>query len=261
MSSAAPHPGSDLAPAILLDALREQGEMLAATPALALAEPVPAVPGWTVEDVVRHTAEVHRWVRAVLVSSPDTRLSQIPDADPVPHGPACLDAYRDALDEIVDAFTSRDLTQPVRTLSGTGTVSWWLRRQVHEVAVHRIDVADTMRALGGPSVPALDPAIAVDGVDEWAHVFLPRLARAGRFPSLDGRSIHLHGTDTGHAEWHLTFTQADVVVTREHRKGDVALRGRAQDLLLAVWRRRPLSRLETIGDEAIAETMWGAAAL
>ncbi|WP_241665872.1 maleylpyruvate isomerase N-terminal domain-containing protein [Prescottella subtropica] len=259
MSAALPDTMPD--PATLLDALREQGEMLAETPALALAEAVPTVPGWTVEDVVRHTAEVHRWVLTVLAAPVDAHLSRIPLGDTVPHGPDCLDAYRDDLDDLVDAFTNRDLAQPVRTLSGTGTVAWWLRRQTHEVSVHRIDVADTMKALGGPSVPALDATVAADGVDEWAHVFLPRLARAGRFPTLDGRSIHLHGTDTGHAEWHLVFAPDDVAVTREHRKGDVALRGRAQDLLLAVWRRRPLSRLETIGDVAIAETMLGAAAL
>jgi hypothetical protein len=41
-------------------------------------------------------------------------------------------------------------------------------------------------------------------------------------------------------------------VTREHAKGDCALRGAAHDLLLVLWRRLPLSAIEVVGDAAVA---------
>ncbi len=246
----------------LLSALREQGEMLAATPVVALSEPVPTVPGWTVEHVVRHTGKVHQWVLAALQTPADAPLSDVVRLGDMPRGPECVAAYRLAFDSLVDTFARLDPEHPAPTMVGPGTAFWWLRRQTHEVSVHRIDVSDTLRAAGGPSVPELDPEIAADGVDEWAHSFLDLLARDGRLPeSLHGRTIHLHGTDTGSGEWHLAFEPGAVTVTREHRKGDVALRGRAQDLLLTMWRRRPLERLDVVGDETVARDLLEAAAL
>ncbi|RVW10376.1 maleylpyruvate isomerase family mycothiol-dependent enzyme [Prescottella agglutinans] len=246
----------------LLSALREQGEMLAATPIVALSEPVPMVPGWTVEHVVRHTGKVHQWVIAALQATADTPLSEIVRVGDMPRGPECVAAYRLAFDSLLDTFERLDPEHPAPTMVGPGTAAWWLRRQTHEVSVHRIDVSDTLRAAGGPSVPELDPEIAADGVDEWVHIFLAMLARGDRLPeSLDGRTIHLHGTDTEAAEWHLAFESGAVTVTREHRKGDVALRGPAQDLLLTLWRRRPLARLDVIGDETVAGDLLAAAAV
>jgi hypothetical protein len=44
-----------------------------------------------------------------------------------------------------------------------------------------------------------------------------------------------------------------MVVTREHKKGSVALRGTASDLLLVLWRRLPVDIVEVIGDSSVAE--------
>ena len=55
--------------------LQTEGMRLAAMPADALGAPVPTVPGWTLEQVVRHTGKVHRWVAATLAAGPD-RLAQ-----------------------------------------------------------------------------------------------------------------------------------------------------------------------------------------
>ncbi len=68
-------------------------------------------------------------------------------------------------------------------------------------------------------------------------MFLPRLAGwPGRRSAT--RTIHLHCTD-GEGEWLITRAGDDVVVTREHAKGDVAARGTASDLLLFLWGRVP----------------------
>ena len=43
-------------------------------------------------------------------------------------------------------------------------------------------------------------------------------------------------------------------MTREHAKGDAALRGRAEDLLLTLWRRPvPAGAVDVVGDPAAAE--------
>ena len=45
------------------------------------------------------------------------------------------------------------------------------------------------------------------------------------------------------------------VVTREHAKGDAAVRGPAHDLLMVLWRRQSLDTVEVIGDRAVAERL------
>lgn len=246
----------------LLATVRSQGEMIAATPVDALPEPVPTVPGWTVEHVVRHTGKVHQWVLAALREPADAPLSAIRRSGDMPRGAQCLTAYREALDALLDEFARRAGADPAPTMVGPGTASWWVRRQAHEVSVHRIDVADALHAAGGAGPVALDAEVAADGIDEWVSVFLRRLARGGRLPdNLDGTAVHLHGTDTSAAEWHLAFGAGDVEVVHEHRKGDVALRGPAQNLLLTMWRRRPLSGIDAVGDVAVARALLESVAL
>ena len=50
-------------------------------------------------------------------------------------------------------------------------------------------------------------------------------------------------------------TEAGLRTTREHAKGDAAIRGSASDLLLALWRRIPSSELEIIGNRDVAEQL------
>ncbi len=70
-----------------------------------------------------------------------------------------------------------------------------------------------------------------------------------------GGSVHLHCTDVD-GEWIVAADDdgADVV-TREHAKGDAAVRGPAHDLLMVLWRRRPLDTVEVFGDRAVAERL------
>lgn len=243
-----------------LELLLSEGERLAAMPADALDAPVPSVPRWTLQDVVRHTGKVHRWVTGMLLAGPEgtppTELIGLPK------GPDCLPAYREALEEVLAQLASHDPDQPVLTFDGVQPASFWHRRQAHEVAVHRIDAADAVAAAGGPPPEPLAVDGAADGIDEWARFFLARRwnQRFGPFPpELAGRTIHIHGTDQpapdDGAEWLLTFGEGTVAVEAAHAKGDVALRGSAEDLLLALWRRRPLADLDVIGDDLLADRL------
>jgi hypothetical protein len=73
--------------------------------------------------------------------------------------------------------------------------------------------------------------------------------------------VHLHCTDVP-GEWTLytdtdTDTDTDTGapafrLVREHAKGDCALRGTASDLLLVLWRRLPVERVDVVGDAEVA---------
>lgn len=241
-----------------LELLRIEGERLAGMPVDSLDAPVPALPDWTVERVLRHTGKVHQWVAATLAAGPGADLAV--DLAGLPRGPACVPAYREALDAVVAELARHDPDEGAVTFAGPGTAAFWYRRQAHEVAVHRIDAADAVHAAGGPAPEPLAVDHASDAVDEWATLFLATRweQRNGALPGdLTDRTIHIHGTDDpaplDGAEWLLTFTTDGVEVATTHAKGDVALRGRAQDLLLTLWRRRPLETLDVIGDRVLAE--------
>jgi hypothetical protein len=49
----------------------------------------------------------------------------------------------------------------------------------------------------------------------------------------------------------VRFAPDGPLFTREHARGDVALRGSASDLLLFLWQRIPAERLEVFGDATL----------
>jgi hypothetical protein len=65
--------------------------------------------------------------------------------------------------------------------------------------------------------------------------------------------VHVHCGDVA-GEWTLRPdpTTDAFTVTREHAKGDCAIRGAASDILLGLWRRLPISALDIVGDADVA---------
>lgn len=247
-----------------LEVFAEAGHRLAALSADELDLPVPTVPGWTVEDVVRHTGKVHRRVSAYLAAPSDADPGAVArSVASLPAGPACLEAYAAAHGDLLQALTGLNLDTPVATFAGPRPGAFWVRRQAQEVSVHVVDATDALAAAGGPPSPLPAVDVAVDGVDEWLRLFLATLwvRREGLPADLHGRTVHLHGTDPGvagasgtplDAEWTVAVGDGPVTVTVGHAKGDVALRGPAALLLLALWRRRPLDALDVVGDRTVA---------
>lgn len=242
-------------PARQLELLRTEGARLAAMPADHLDSPVPGLPDWTVERVLRHTGKVHRWVTAALDAAPE---GPVPAVESLPRGPELIEAYAEALGSVVDALAATDPGRPAWTFRGPGDVAFWYRRQAHEVAVHRMDAADAVAAAGGPEPEPLAVDGASDGIDEWLELFLPgfwvgrreepaadlhgsyRLVATDSQPPLD-RSIRIGET----------ITTATVAADGAARSTDVtSLRGPAADLLLVLWRRRAPDTVELNGDIA-----------
>lgn len=238
-------------PAPTADDLRQAFEAaataLAAFDPAALAAPVPSCPGWDVATLLGHVGKVHRWGTAnVAAAGEAVRWRTIEDP---PGGDAVLAWLADGASAASAALDAVPDDAPAWTWAGPGTAGWWRRRLAHETVVHRWDAE---AASGSPS--PVDPAIAVDGLDELLTVFLPRWGS----PADDGATVHLHATDAD-GEWLITFRGDDTTVDHEHAKGDAAVRGRAEDLLLASWGRVPVDRLERFGPPELYDRIRAAA--
>jgi uncharacterized protein (TIGR03083 family) len=210
-----------------------------------LAADVTACPDWHVADLLWHLTEVHDFWRAIVAG----RLLD-PSAYTDPTRPAdgeLLAMYRAGVPALLTALTGVDPATPVWTWSTDKTAGFVIRRMAHETAVHRWDAEQAAdRSF------SVDPALASDGIDEFLHLFAGFPYEPGKGPEPVGGSVHLHCTDIA-GEWLVVDgDHGSMVTTREHAKGDCAIRGAASDLLLALWRRVPLSQLEVIGDTDIA---------
>ena len=227
-----------------LEALRRDSAALReAAAAAGAAASIDACPGWTTVDLVWHIGEVHHfWATVVgdrLSSSKDYTDPPRPESD---EGVFAFAA--DAARILDDVLTTTDPATRVWTWSNQHDVAFVVRRMAQETAVHRVDAE---RAAGRDH--RIEPELASDGVDEFLVHFLPDTLKDA--PALDG-TVHVHCTDV-EGEW-LVTTGGDgaYAVTREHAKGDAAVRGPAHDLLMVLWRRRPLGTVEVLGDNAVA---------
>ncbi len=209
---------------------------------------VPGCPDWTVADLVWHLAEVHWfWGTDVEVraSGPDEIEAMAP-ARPAAYGDVVAwgRAQADRLIRLLED-TSDDVAVWTWALDETAhNVGFIRRHQVQEAAVHRWDIEQA--ATGQPQ--PIEAGAAADAVDELLAVTLPWSVHADR--TLPG-TVHLHCTDTV-GEW---IIHGDGRVEAIHAKGDVAIRGTASDLLLALYSRIPIDSLEIIGDTALAHEL------
>lgn len=228
-----------------LELLRADGDALVVAAARDLGARVPSCPEWDVAELVRHTSEVHRHKAAVIRAGGHAwdEREQGP-ADPG----AVLDWYRAGLDDLHDLLTTTDENAPARTWGTGTTVGWWVRRMAQETAVHRWDAEN---ATGEPS--PIDPELASDGIDEFLGEFVPGEGIPYEGPA---GTVHFHCTDVD-GEWTVTLSPGEVPTYETgHSKGDEAVRGSAEDLLLLVWRRIEPSRVEVLGDAELVEALW-----
>jgi uncharacterized protein (TIGR03083 family) len=213
---------------------------------------VPTCPGWTLGDLARHQGEVwHFWGRVVAGGITERGQLQTIRQVQVSDGELVVDWLALAHNELFSALVDAGVDTEVWTWTGANrTTEWVRRRMVQETAVHRFDAAN---AVGG--VYEVPTSIAADGIDEFLMWFAGRERREGELKV--GGTVHLHCTDTDEnnvagGEWYVSsLKEPSCTFTREHRKGDAAVRGRAHDLLMWLWRRGDAG-VEVIGDEKVA---------
>ena len=198
---------------------------------------VASCPDWNVGDLVWHTGGVHSFWEQIAAR----RLDDPHDVRPPepPDDARLLEWFRQGVERLAETLGATDPATEVWTWAPQRNVAFIQRRMAHETAVHRWDA---QAAVGAPG--AIDPDLAVDGIDEFLDFFLgadpERLGGAGE-------SIHLHSTDAP-GEWLVRVEGGRRSVERAHDKGDAAVRATASDLLLLLWRRVDASQLEVFGD-------------
>lgn len=219
-----------------------------------LTTPVPTCPEWTLDQLMRHVGRGDRWCAQIVAEQSAEAIDPRTVADGKP--PTGRDQMVDWLHagprRLVDAVARTGAQTPVWTFLGPRPADWWIRRRLHETAVHRADAAI---ALGADF--AIDPAGAADGITEHLERLVIQANAEGADRLLaDGQSLHLHATDPGlggAGEWTVLGRADGIALDREHGKATVALRGPARDLLLAIVRRGTAAELdvELFGDPAV----------
>ena len=199
--------------------------------------PVPCCPGWHLNDLVWHLAEVqHFWAWVVKTRAPDPSayptLRRHPDDE-------LLGFMAAASAELETVLAGTDPSERVWTWAPQQNVAFVLRRQVQEATVH---AADVEQVLG--DVRPIPTDVGLDGLDEWLEVLVP-----GKLP---------HGAPAGAHPVVLHIVDADAERTLFPGSTPfpiAVLTGTAGDLLLAVWHRVPLEVLTVDGDPLQAAAM------
>jgi len=189
---------------------------------------VPKCPEWNNSELLNHLKMVW-WFGASQISAGDEAVRTAPSDE-------MKDSPLSQLEHLLNAFQIKDFSSPCWSWTSNKTVGFWVRRMAHENTVHDWDAKS---ALGvDAQIPTL---LALDVIEE--KLFLVSESDA----NLPNASIHLHCTDC-EGEWMISASSGELEVTREHGKGDAAVRGRAEDILLYLWGRGQ-ENLECFGDE------------
>ena len=230
---------------------------------------VPSCPDWSVSDLVHHLSKVQSFWTALLETpsaSPDdvTALIRPPDHE--------LEHVFDSISrELHTALESRKATEGCWSWSSRGgTVGWVARRQHHEALIH---LADLQLAVLGETT-AIDPVIAVDGVDEMIDVMLDDFptwmaydakwlvdlvidenAGRGRERLMTIGSLSGTSPDTK-----KRYTDLPAARLAEYGEPDATVRGRASDMDLWLWGRGSIDALRVDGDIIAAQDLRAAIA-
>jgi uncharacterized protein (TIGR03083 family) len=227
------------------EAIRREGRALAlAAGDAGIDAPVPSCPEWTVADLLSHVGRIHRWITGLVNDRRETIEDHWSQAEPPPPEER-VEWFAAGVDPLADALLSAGPAVEMWTWTDDHSSGFWARRQANETAIHRWDA---QLAAGEPA--PLDPALAVDGIDEFLTL-LPTWRGVEALRGVRG-SLHLHCTDTD-GEW-LARLADTIEVTREHAKGDVAVRGAASDLMLFIMGRVDMSAVEVFGDGELLQT-------
>ena len=203
---------------------------------------VPSCPGWTNADLVAHLSEVH-YFWAAVVTDRVTGWAQVSRAERAPDA-ELLSRYDETFARVMEVLAATDPATQVWTWSEQQDAAFVIRRMAQETAIHCWDAALT----AGRQV-SVDAQLASDGIDEFLQHFLPNVA-VGAEPVAG--SVHIHCGDTP-GEWTIRPAAEGYDITREHAKGDCALRGDASNLLLVLWRRLGPGAIDVVGDTGVAE--------
>ncbi|MGZ4583913.1 MAG: maleylpyruvate isomerase family mycothiol-dependent enzyme [Mycobacterium sp.] len=219
--------------------------------------PVPTCPEWTLGQLFRHVGRGDRWAAQIVRDRLDDFLDPrtVEGGKPPPDPVDAISWLQGGARRLIDAVELTGVETPVWTFLGSRPANWWIRRRLHETAVHRADAAI---ALGSEFTLGAD--VAADAITEWLERVAIQAGGSGApLPLEEGKTLHLHASDPGlgdAGEWTVRVEDGRIAWSHEHGKGTAALRGGATELLLAILRRVPLAGtgIELFGDDAVWQT-------
>ena len=193
---------------------------------------VPTCPEWNNLELLNHMKMVW-WFAASQINTGNETERTVP-SDEMKNSPL------EQLEDLLNSCQVNDFSSPCWSWTTNKTVGFWVRRMAHENTVHNWDTEGTLDTRS-----SISTLLALDGIEEKLFMY----PADTNFPDA---SIHLHCTDC-EGEWMLASSSGGLEIKREHGKGDAAVRGRAEDILLYLWGRGQ-ENLECFGDEEIINT-------
>ena len=215
-----------------------------------LEAPVPTCPDWTVRRLIGHQGMVHRWAAANLrgrsIEVDATERAGRRAASPV-------DWLRDGAVDLVAAITAAadDVRTVVFLNDAPPPRAFWARRQCHETTIHAVDaLAAALGRHPRASDTWIDPAVALDGIDELLAGFMTR--GKSRLRTADPLTIGVLVEESERA-WLVETSERPAVTTTvpraEAAAADVRLEGEAVAVYLTLWNRSDELEVE---DRALA---------
>lgn len=236
---------------------REYALLHAAVAAADPAVPVPTCPGWTMDDLAGHVAEVY------LHKAECIRLRQFPTPWPPQRSGGPLTAELDsAWARLMEQFATHEPGDPAATWHEPDqTVGMWIRRMAHETVIHRLDAQLT----AGTQVDPIPADLALDDIDEVLTLFIAYASTrwpgefAAHLEDPDTRPLRVTATDDGNSRsWVVTVDPQGVRVTKTTSAAQVAgaapaarVRGDADAVARWLWGRAGLDALTVEGDTAL----------
>jgi len=210
-------------------------------------QPVATCPGWSILDLAQHLGRVHRWAEYLVRNLAPTRIS----AQEVPSDRRPVDSawIRQGGSQLVTTLRQTDPNREMWAWGADQHVRFWSRRQLHETLIHRIDLELAMDRQSH-----VDDQIAADGIDEFL-VNLPAAAsfspQIDKLKNVNGR-LAFRDSRTDRC-WTVQVDSSGAKVIHDQVPVDVEFTANGLDLLLSLYRRRPLGDVEGVleGDESL----------
>jgi len=219
--------------------------------------PVPTCPDWTVRRLIGHQGMVHRWAAANLRG----KTVEIDATERAGRrAPSPVDWLRDGAIDLVAAITTApdDVQTVVFLNDAPGPRAFWARRQCHETTIHSVDaLAAALGRYPTSADTAIDPAVAIDGIDELLAGFMTRNKSRLRSESPMVVGVVAEESPTG---WLVEVGPAPAVVTvvpsdEVADRCDVRLEGPAVAVYLTLWNRS--DELDLVDLWRAAPITWG----
>ncbi|MHB8380078.1 MAG: maleylpyruvate isomerase family mycothiol-dependent enzyme [Acidimicrobiales bacterium] len=214
-----------------------------------LSTPVPTCPGWTALELTEHVGSVHRWAEHLVRVQANERIPS--DVMEFSRGPISAHWIREGGVQLCSTLRLGDPEAAMWAWGEDQHLKFWSRRQLHETLVHRMDLE-----LSTGATPTSAPGVAADAIDE----FLVNLKRAAYFSpqvrELRGNGEHVRMTTIDQEKtWIIELQPDGFVLIESDERPTAEFVGHANELLLLLYRRVPLSRssVKVLGDAELAE--------